>query len=82
MLDPLAFAKEGAVSQTLLRDFPSDLLTSVFLLLLVLQDVLTCDKQGENEASLGSRFAGSHQPFESCWSQWCHFWVSKLSEIN
>lgn len=33
MLDPPAFAKEGAVLHTLLRDFPSDLLTSVFLLL-------------------------------------------------
>lgn len=82
MLDPLVFAKEGAVLQTLLRDFPSDLLTSVFLLLLMLHDVLTCDKQGKNEVSLGNRFAGSHKPFEGCWSQSCHFWVSKLSEVN
>lgn len=78
MLDPL----EGAVLPTLLRDFPRDLLTSVFLLLLVPQDVFTCDKQGKNEVSLGNRFAGSLKPFEGCWSQWCHFWVSRLSGVN
>lgn len=82
MLDLLAFAKEGAVLHTLLRDFPSDLLTSVFLLLLVPQDVITCDKQGKNKVSLGNTFAGSLKPFEGCQSQWCRFWVSKLTEVN